>query len=473
MKKVTSSMPKISHKVTVAIAAMIGLIGIGGIANSAKNIKFNRLNSLVKFETDTCRQLGGILFNEDAMFHLAQFEYQLFLAEYYSHNDNYQKGQDCFAKAAFHAKASLGASSFPTFIAYHDKGEIEEKHLKFDEAHEDYKAALAALPMEEEYDDLRCIGEFSVICTAADKGTKENIPFYRQHLALVEKLAPNGFSIQQFVYALWILGKALDDDQEYVESEPLWNKMINQARLANLSRYSFELYLVEFANHEMSAGHYVQSETAISQALKIASKTGDADILASGLEIKGDLYLRQNDLGKAEGALIACLIPAKKLKNKRSLCLAYSDLSEIARKRGNLAQQEEYLKNVMEMTEDPTQKTEYLFTLAVIRAQDKEALQTNEYCKQWKQSVKKSRQEDMSITAQDLKILLTLYPCLSSPDKKEMSARNVNFNFKKNQERLNYYQEAGYSLSSKQTDKLINCIDSSARPISKNDAQKS
>ncbi|MDR3614588.1 MAG: hypothetical protein P4L53_13595 [Candidatus Obscuribacterales bacterium] len=457
-------MPKISTKISTAIAVVIGLIGIGGIANSAKNIKLDRLNSLVKLETDTCQQVGGILFNEDAMFHLAQFEYQLFLAEFYSHNDDYQKGQDCFAKAAFHAKASLGSSSFPTFIAYHRKGEIEEKHLQFDEAHEDYKAALAAVPKDEEYDDLRCLGEFSVICTAVDKGKKENIPFYRQHLALVEKLAAKTGNVGQFVYALWILGKALDDDQKYVESEPLWNKMINQTRLANYPRHSFELYLVEFANHEMLAGHYVQSETAIVETLKIASKVGDAEIAAGALELKGDLYLRQNDSVKAEDALTACLIPAKNLKNKWLLGLAYIDLSEVARRKGNLAQRKEYLENAMQLTVDPKQKTQYLATLAFISAQDKTASPTNAYCKQWQQLVKKGKQEDTYITELDLKTLLALYPSL---DKKGALAENVNFNFKQTEAQDNYFRQPGYFLSPQQTDRLINCISSSASANSK------
>ncbi len=71
-----------------------------------------------------------------------------------------------------------------------------------------------------------------------------------------------------------------------------------------------------------------------------------------------------------------------------------------------------------------------------------------------------------------MKILLSLYPRLGSPNKKAAFAENVNFNFEKNQARLNYYQQAGYRLSPQQTNKLIDCIDSGARLNSKDDAQE-
>ncbi len=69
------------------------------------------------------------------------------------------------------------------------------------------------------------------------------MPFYTEHLALTEKLAEESAKNGQLVYALWVLGRALDSDGQYEKSEPVWNKMINTARAENRQYEQFEPYL--------------------------------------------------------------------------------------------------------------------------------------------------------------------------------------------------------------------------------------
>ncbi len=159
---------KVSKKVGITIA-VIGLLCIVSVYSGVKEFHFGKVVSGTKIVAATCQQFGSVMFNANAVAQVAQFGYQFVLAEFYSRHNEYEKGQECFAKAAGSAKASLGATSFLTFIAYHRKGESEQAHAKFFEAHEDFKAALEALPKQDEYDIIRYKAVYSLFSTDANR----------------------------------------------------------------------------------------------------------------------------------------------------------------------------------------------------------------------------------------------------------------------------------------------------------------
>jgi tetratricopeptide (TPR) repeat protein len=458
-------MVKVPRKVGIAIA-LTGLLLFGGCAYGISKIKFKSLKSEIKSNVAPFQEMGGVVFNENLSDEFLNFECQFLLGEYYSHNNEYEKAMSCYEKAVQSAKTSLGAKSFFTYLGYECKAMAEQKHKHRQEAHEDFKAALRALPDREEYETIRCVTEDWVIYTGGYRTRKEDIPFYRKHLALTEKLADGFADHEQLVSALWHLGSALDDDKQFSESEPIWNKMLSIARAENYPSTKFNGYLSGFAYHEMYAEHYPEAEKALSEALKIATDTGNDKIAVGALDAKGELYLRQNDLVKAEDALQACLELTKKLKDDISLSWAYDCLSDVARRRGDLAKREEYLKEAMQLMDDPTGKAEYLATLTFIAAQNKKASQAKEYLEQWKQVIKTNPARKTFILEEDLKNLIILYPQLNIP-KKVSPTRIVDFDLKKLEPHDSWPHQQGYSLSPQQLARLMNAISSAPCPTSR------
>jgi hypothetical protein len=451
---------KISKKVGITIA-VIGVLGIGSIAGGVKDIHFGKFVSGTKIIAATCQQFGGIMFNANALAQVAQFEYQFALAEFYSRHNEYEKGQEYFAKAAASAKASLGATSFLTFLAYHRKGESEQKHSKFVEAHEDFKAALEALPKQEEYDTIRYKAEYSLISTDASRTSKENIPFYTEHLALTEKLADESAKNGQLVYALWVLGKALDNGGQYEKSEPLWNKMINTARAESRPYEQFEPYLYDFGIHETNAGHYGQAERAFWEAVRIAAQFSDDNMSADALEAKADLRLRENKIDMAANELATALMLRQKLKDDLKLSHTYWGLSEVARRRDDLTKREDNLKIAADLTDAPVEKAQLLKSLAVIAALNNRTAKAKEYVEEWKKLVTTNKADRAFIFEKDLKNLLILYPQLNKPDKKYPSPDNTSEDFTKLQSQRVGPHRHGYYLTETQLHRLMDTICSS------------
>jgi len=448
-------MMKISRKVGITIA-VVSLFCIGGIANSVKNVKFESLKSMVDIGVTPIQEFGGIVFNENALFQLTQFEYQFLLGEFYSNRHQYEKALACYSKAIRCATESLGAKSFFTSVAFYRKGLLEKDNSKFNEAHDDFKAALEALPNRPEYDIPRYKTEYSLITTADDKTNRKNIPFYKEHLALADKLATTFPDRDQLIYSLWILGKALDDGKQYKESEPIWNRMISEARAASYPMLRFEPWLFEFANHELDAGHYTETERALWEALRIAAQAGDDPMAADILEAKAYMRLCQSDLVNAENGLLSALALRKKLKDRQKLSITYGGLSEVARRRDDLARREEFLRLKMDLTEAPAEKTRSLKSLAFIAAQNNRATQAKECVEQWKQLVKTNQTVDTFIFENDLKNLLILYPQL-----------NGDGDFSKLESQKIGPHRHGYYLSEGQLSRLMNAISASKQVESK------
>jgi tetratricopeptide (TPR) repeat protein len=444
------SMVKVPRKVGIAVA-LTGLLLFGGFAYGVSQIKFKSLKSEIKSNVAPFQEMGGVLFNEHLSSEFANFEYQFLLGEFYSRNNEYEKALACYDKAILCAKESFGAKSFFTSFAYYYKGQLQKENSKYKEAHDDFKASLEALPNRAEYDITKCKTEFSLIFTADDRTRKENIPFYREHLALTEKLANTSSDRGQLIYALWILGRALDDGQQYTKSEPIWNKMISEARAANYPSVQFEPWLFEFANHEMVAEHYPETERALWEALRIAAQATDDRMAADILEAKADLRLRQNEPEKAEDNLRSALTLRKKLKDNLKLSITFGGLSEVARRRGDLTQREEFLKVKLDLTEAQAEKTRTLKSLAIVAAQNNRPSQAKEYVEQWKQLAKTNQTVDTFVFEKDLKSLLVLYPQL-----------NGDGDFSKLQSHRH-----GYYLSTEQLSRLMNAISASKQVVSK------
>ncbi|MDR3614589.1 MAG: tetratricopeptide repeat protein [Candidatus Obscuribacterales bacterium] len=448
-------MVKITRKTGIAIA-VIGLLCVGGIANSIKKIKFENLKSVLDVGVTPMQEFGGIMLNTNALLQAAQFEYQFLLGDFYSHRHRYEKALACYDKAILCAKESFGAQSFFTSFAYRYRGQLQKENSKYREAHDDFKASLEALPNRAEYDIPKCKTEFALISTGDARTAKKNIPFYREHLALTEKLANTVLDRGQLIYSLWILGRALDDGQQYAESEPIWNKMISEARAANYPSVQFEPWLLEFANHEMAAEHYPETERALWEALRIAAQATDDRTAADILEAKADLRLRQNELEKAENNLQTALTLRKKFNDDLKLSITYGGLSEVARRRGDLTKREEYLKVKLALTEAPEEKTRTLKSLALIAAQNNRPSQAKEYVDQWKQLAKTNQTDDTFVFEKDLKKLLALYPQLNSDG-----------DFSKLQSQKVGPHRHGYYLSTEQLSRLMNAISASKQVVSK------
>jgi len=459
-------MVKIPRKVGIAIA-LTGLLLFGGCAYGISKIKFAEIKSEIKSNVAPFQEVSSVLFNENLSDEFLNFECQFLLGEYYSHNSEYDKAMSCYEKAIQSAKMSLGAKSFFTYLAYDCKAHAEQRHKHRKEAHEDFKAALRALPDREEYDTSKCVTESWLIYTGGYQTSKEYIPFYRKHLALTEKLVANSMDHAQLLTALWCLGKALDDGEQFAEAEPIWDNMICEVRLENYPSSKFERYLLDFAYHEMYAEHYPKSEKALAEALKIAAQTGDDKMIANVLLAEGDLNLRQNDLVRAENAFQARVELRKKFKDDMSLGWTYECLSEIARRRGDFAKREEYLKSVLSLIDNPLLKISHLQTLAVTATQNKRASQTREYCEQWADLEKKDPQHKTFILTEDLKNILVLYPQMNCPNKKAPTSEGGDFDLKKLESHKSYPDLHGYLLSPQQAARLMNTISSNNRQNSR------
>jgi tetratricopeptide (TPR) repeat protein len=452
-------MVKVPRKVGIAIA-LTGLLLFGGFAYGVSKIKFKSLKMVIQASAPPFEEMRNLTLNENLAPEFASYEYQFLLAEYYSQSNEYDKAISSYEKAIQSAKKSVGAKSFFTFGAYNQRAMLEHQCKHYEEAHEDFKAALKALPDRQENSFIRWITESWLISTSSNRTGKENIPFYRQHLALSEKLVNISVDPDQFVHFLWLFGSTLDDDEQYTQSEPIWNRMINNARTENFSNKEFERLLIDFARHEINSGHYTEADKALQEASKIADQEHDGRFSASVLEAKGDLRLRQNDLDKAENALQANLKLRKKLNDNVALGYAYMCLEEVARRRGDLSKREEYEKVIMELTDEPKEKARCLLRSAIIAAQNNGTPRVKKYLEQRKQLIQKDQPRSPFIFEQDMKNLLVLYPQLNRMDKNMSLSDSANNGFDKLKLEHFDFHRNGYYLSPQQANRLMDAISS-------------
>ena len=436
-------MTKIPRKVGIALA-ITGTLFFGTLAYGVSQIKFDTVKTEIKSGVAPLEEIGPVLLNEKLADEFIQFEYEFLSAEYYAHIEEYATAHNHYEKATKSAKASLGEKSFFAHAAYLGEALAEEKNGQILESNEHFKAALKALPDLEAYNVSRCIAEEWLIYTSEDVTSPDNIPFYRKHLALVEKLQGTFTERRDLTHVLSLLAKSLDNDGKKNESEPVWRRMVNEARDKDYPKRQRVTDLIDFAYHENRAGNKTEADKALVEATAVAEQTSKDASRGEVLEIKGQIALDSGDLKEATDVYQNYLSLAQKAKNKRMLLTAYDWLAELEGRRDDLKKREEYLEKAFEFAEKPWQKYRRLPKLAVIATVNGKAELARSYVKQWKLIPKKSFQSTMFMRKKELDAFLVLHPKLSV-GKLEPCKVDV--------PRLE-----GYDLSLQQLDMIMNAI---------------
>ena len=416
---------KVTRKVGITIA-LSALVICAGAALTISAYNSNDPNSEFKSDVEACREAGKIVLSGHLL-NLIGFEYQVLSGDIYRHRRVYTKAQTNYAEAAQIAQKNFASKSFFTYLAYECKAHAEQKSGKKLEAYQDFRAALHALPELAAYEPYRWTTERWVI-SLGGAPNRESIQFYQAHLALAEKLSGGVVDKIQLITAIWEVAQALDANGAYDWSETYWKRMTEAVRAEHYAPTKFLPFLLNLANHEIDARHYVEADKTLAEALNIANEAHDDKLIEIVLLKKGELKTKENDLSGAQEALQKYLEIAKKSNDVASQSTALGYLSEVARKRGDLASREALLLQSMELAQTPSLKPRYLFVLACIAARRKEYSKTTDYCSQWKKLTQITAPDTSYLAEYELNDLIVLYPGLKKFEKLPVGVDGVTFN---------------------------------------------
>ena len=435
-------MIKISRIVGMALA-ITGLMIFCTLAIGICQIKFEDLNPEIRTGIEPVKEIGPILFNEKLADEFIQFQYQFLLAEYYSHSEDYATAHIHYEKAIQSAKASLGEKSFFTHIAYFNEAMTEEKNDQSMESREHFKAALRALPNNRMYGGIRWINQLWLISVLDDQTNPDNIPFYREHLALTQKLLGPIAQRTNLVDALSLLANSLDNTEKKDESELVWRRMVDEARGEDCPKQDLVTALLDFAFHENHIGNASGADKALVEAAAVAEQTNENELRGKVLQRKASMCLDSQQLDGAHEVYKQYLALAEKTENKKMLSTAYEWLGEIERRRGNFKKREEYLDKALKFARRPWEKYGFLAKLAVLaRINGKTEIARN-YVKQWK-SLPERALAQVYIGKTELDAVLLLYPKLAIGKLERCNSNIPRFE--------------GYDISTEQLDMLMNAI---------------
>ena len=437
-------MIKISKKVGIALA-ITGLILFGTLTYGVSQIKLDTAKTVIKGGVEPFEEMGSVLLNEKLADEFIQFEYQCLLAEYYSHAKDYVAAHTHYEKAVKSAKASLGEKSIFTHFAYFGESVAEKENGQYLESNEHCKAALKALPDVEAYDVFRCATQSLLIYTTVDKSNPNNIPLYREHLALREKLESLPGGRNHVVYALSLLANALDNDEKEDEAERTWKRMITAAHNKDYPKHQLVQRLLDFASHKSRTGKQSEADQLLAEATAVAAQTSDDMAMASVLNLKGQFCLYADDSDAAEATFKKQLTLVQKSESKCEHGWVYEWLAEVERRRGNLSARENYLEKALQSEQQPWQKLLLLPKLAIVARLNNKNEVARSYVEQWKQLPKHAYSSGMFIRKREVDAFLILYPKLAIG---KLKPYEVKF----------FSQVEFYDFSSQQLDKLMNAI---------------
>jgi tetratricopeptide (TPR) repeat protein len=288
------------------------------------------------------RDLLEPLTNTDKQKNLVEFELQIFQAEKYAYEKNYAAAHEAFTAALGHATRCFNKPSYFLFLINTRVASFEQQFGHWDEVEKAITSALEALPTGELID--RFHSEERLIWALREQNKyRLSVGVGKEHLKLAEKLvAKRKVDRIELIRALAMVAYDLDQAGGAEEAEGYWQRHLAEVQSARDARVQYEPCLLAIVIHEAEIHHDTDATTHLEEAKKLAERKKDERLLAAVLETKADFLLRREDLEGSESALRSALSLRENVK--APIAYTYRLLSELARRRHDLEQRYELLK---------------------------------------------------------------------------------------------------------------------------------